>query len=208
MTRTKLFAAATAGIATLGLLGGGLAIAKSSDKDGGERVEAQMLLDAGQSLGQVIAAAEAKAGGKAVSAEFEYEDGAALFEVKTVAGDVVMEFEIDPATGKILKSEKEGFISKMVNDDDDYAGGAIMKTSLAEAIGIAERSAGGKAMEAEFEAAEDGDAAEIEVEIVKPDLSVLKVSVNPDTGAVMATIAGDADEDEDEDDDDKVLVVT
>ena len=47
------------------------------------------------------------AGGKAFEAEPEMEKGKLIFEVELIAGDKVMEVEIDAMTGEVLEVEEE-----------------------------------------------------------------------------------------------------
>jgi len=93
----------TAAITTLVLAGlGGGAFAASAEQN-----DALGINDAGISLTQAIDAAEQHVGGKASEAEYEHEDGRAVFEVEVVKGNEVMDVEIDPANGNVLAAAKD-----------------------------------------------------------------------------------------------------
>jgi uncharacterized membrane protein YkoI len=67
------------------------------------------------------------------------------------------------------------------------------KTSLAQAIAIAEKETGGKAINADF-GSEDG-VTTLEVEVLK-DKNVSKVVVDAETGKVLKVAAADAEDGE------------
>ncbi len=81
----------------------------------GEDDEVEHLPDAKKGLGiskisfaEAIATAIGKVeGGKPLEVEFETEDDKLVIEVELLAGDKIMEVEIDPATGKVLEVEEE-----------------------------------------------------------------------------------------------------
>ena len=63
------------------------------------------------------------------------------------------------------------------------------KTSLGQAIAIAEKETGGKAFDAGFDS-EDGTMT-LEIEVLK-DKNVSKVRIDPDTGKVLKVTVADA----------------
>jgi len=91
-----------AAITTLLLAGlGGAQAAGSTGND------ALGINDAGISLTRAISAAEQQVGGKASQAEFEREDGRAVFEVEVVKGTEVMDVEVDAADGTVLSATQD-----------------------------------------------------------------------------------------------------
>ena len=67
------------------------------------------------------------------------------------------------------------------------------KTSLSQAIAIAEKETGGKAIDAGFDN-EDGTMS-LEIEVLK-DNAVSKVIIDADTGKVVKVAGADSDDDE------------
>ena len=67
------------------------------------------------------------------------------------------------------------------------------KTSLSQAIAIAEKETGGKAIDAGFDN-EDGTMS-LEIEVLK-DNAVSKVIIDADTGKVLKVAAADSEDDE------------
>ncbi|MBK1724585.1 PepSY domain-containing protein [Thiocystis violacea] len=102
----------TAALTTLCLAGFGGAYAAGSDQN-----DALGIKDAGISLTQAISAAEQHVGGKAASAEYEHEDGRWIFEVEVVKGTEVMDVEVDPASGQVLRA-----VSDKADEADREAG--------------------------------------------------------------------------------------
>jgi uncharacterized membrane protein YkoI len=76
-------------------------ISKVLDRD--DRDEFARLADSSTTLVAAIATAEQHAGGKAIEASFEDEDGALLFEVEVSKDNAVHKVMIDSASGKVLK---------------------------------------------------------------------------------------------------------
>ena len=66
--------------------------------------------DGSMEIAVAIAAAEAAGSGTAIEAEFEIEDGMAVYEVEVAGNDTVVEVTVDAATGDVLSIE---------TDDDD-----------------------------------------------------------------------------------------
>jgi uncharacterized membrane protein YkoI len=194
MFRSKLIPVVIAAVMTAG--GSGAAYAAVNGK-GEDAREVQAVLSAKVTAAQAIAAAEQKTGGHAIKISFEDEKAGPLFEVKTITRDKLVEVFIDPATGNVVRTEDEGRIERMFDQDDKAELAKLSKspTSLTAAIAAAEQDTGGKAFNAARED-EDGQA-NFEVEVIK-DKVVHEVKVDVATGKVMTVSAGEGhDEHED-----------
>lgn len=105
------------------------------------------------SLTQAIAQAEKQGKGKAVSAEFDTKDNVGLYQIDIVSGETVTRWDIDASNGKIASADKQTLatwaqqLGAGVKPEELTAS----STSLAQAVGIAEAQAGGKAIEVEVE---------------------------------------------------------
>ena len=76
--------------------------------DEDEQAETDIAAKAKITLSQAIATALKQVpGGKAFEAESERDDDKLIFEIELLAGDKVMEVEIDAMTGKVLEVEEE-----------------------------------------------------------------------------------------------------
>ena len=78
-------------------------------------------------------------------------------------------------------------------DPAEMAKLAAAKTSLSQAIAIAEKETGGKAIDAGFDN-EDGTMS-LEIEVLK-DNNVSKVIIDADTGKVVKVAVADSEDDE------------
>ena len=78
-------------------------ISRVFDREG--RAEAAKLKDAQTTLTGAIAAAEQQAGGKAVEAGYESENGRLQLNVAVAKDNAVRDVKIDSATGKVVKIE-------------------------------------------------------------------------------------------------------
>lgn len=195
MFRSKIFPAAMAAAIAVGAAG--TAFASSGENENDREIAAA--LGAKTSITEAIAAAEQQSGGRAMEVDVEKENGAFLYEVKTVSNDKITEILIDPASGKVLRTDDEGLIARILDreDQDELAKLTASSTTLAAAIATAEQQTGGTAVEASFDG-EDG-ATLFEVEVAK-DNAVHKVRVDSATGKVMkASVAEHEDDDADDD---------
>lgn len=184
MLKRKMILATTA--ATIALRGGGVLAASQSGKSNDEAKEIEAVRAAPVSLPQAIATAEQQSNGRAVSAEAEERGSGVLYQIRTIAGDKVVEFRIDPQTGNVVKTEDE----KVEDDDaDEYAGVGQLQTTLAAAIASAEQATGGKAMEAALDQ-EDGKAL-YQIELAAADGTIQKAYVDAASGQVVKTAAGE-----------------
>ncbi len=126
--------------------------------------------DAKTSLAAGIKAAEDSSKGKAVVAEGELDKDKLVFGVHCLAGDKLMDVDIEGKTGKVVESKEAGkdeARSAKVEDDKDEdditpadAKKCVQamdeaKTTLSAAIKIAEDSVKGKAVMAHCEVAKD-----------------------------------------------------
>lgn len=118
------------------------------------------------SLVQAIEAAEGRSQGRAVEASFDARNGRGHYEVKVLGMDgKLVEHEVDAASGQVTKSESrpvEGFFTRLGPTEIRNA-----RTTLQQAIALAEQKVGGKAAEAEVE--REGDAVRYEVAVVGRD---------------------------------------
>ncbi len=126
-------------------------------------------------LAQAIDTAEQQGQAKAISAEFEEDDGG-QWEIKVIRSDgSLIEHTIDGRTGQIRKSENqrlESIFSRLKPADFQNA-----RTSLKQAIALAEQQGGGRAVEAEIE--RENNTVQYEITVVNGDRSTeLKISAD------------------------------
>ena len=124
-------------------------------------------------LAQAIDTAEQQGQAKAISAEFEEDDGG-QWEIKVIRSDgSLIEHTIDGKTGQIRRSENqrlESIFSRLKPADFQNA-----RTSLKQAIALAEQQGGGRAVEAEIE--RENNTVQYEITVVNGDRSTeLKIS--------------------------------
>jgi len=102
------------------------------------------------SLVQAIASAEARGRGRAIYAGFEVDSKGGHYEVKVLEDDgTFIEHHVDPTSGQVMKSDThpvEGFLIRIKPNDIQN-----LRTTLQQAIILAEHRAGGRAAEAEVE---------------------------------------------------------
>lgn len=73
-----------------------------------DRNDAAVIELARVSLGEAVAAAERQVGGKAVRAEFDVDDGHAVFNVEVEKGGEVSDVTVDAQDGRILQARADG----------------------------------------------------------------------------------------------------
>jgi uncharacterized membrane protein YkoI len=128
--------------------------------------ELQAIRAASVSMAQAIEIVEKQAGGRAISIDFEERDGnePAHYEIKVVSADgKLVEYNIDAMTGAVLKSENqpiERYFTRLKPADIQTA-----KTSLKDAIALAERQAGPDARAIEAEIEREGGTVAYEIEV-------------------------------------------
>lgn len=117
-------------------------------------------------LAQAVESAESRGKGRAVEAKFETRGGAGAYEIKVLGGDgKLVEHRVDGGSGQVTKSEGhpvEGFFSRLRPADVQDA-----RTTLRQAIAIAEQGAGGRAAEAEAE--REGGAVRYRITVANGD---------------------------------------
>lgn len=130
----------------------GLAVAAPSFADS-DVFESKRFETAKVSLLQAIEIAERESKGKAFKAELDIEHGRVVWEIKLLTSLGLLEYEIDTESGRVSKIEDErvrgrlySFIKGVSLKDIDGA-----KSSVAEAIALAERQTSAKAIELEIE---------------------------------------------------------
>lgn len=189
MFRTKLVPATMAAVIALGTAGA--AFASSGEKENANEISA--VLNAKSSISQAVAAAEKQTGGRAMKVDVEHEKGTYLYSIKTVSKDKVSDVFVDPASGKITRTDDEGLIAKVFDKEDqaEFAKLAASPVTLSTAVATAEKETGGKAIEAAFES-EDGKML-FEVEVAK-DKAVQKVTIDAASGTVVKVSAAEAGE--------------
>jgi len=86
----------------------GTALAANDRFDMGDHAEHQAFMSAPISLAMAISAAETETGARAISAEFEEEDGQYIYSVELLdANGQEIEAEIDVVTAQIIKVEAD-----------------------------------------------------------------------------------------------------
>lgn len=193
MFRSKMLPATMAAVIAIGATGA--ALAATGENENGQEMTA--VLGAKTSIAQAIAAAEQQTGGRAMKVDIQKDNGAYLYEVKTVSKDKVAEVFIDPTSGQVVRTEDEGLIAKVFDreDQDEFAKLTGSSATLAAAIATAEQHTSGKAIEASFDN-EDG-TMRFEVEVAK-DNAMHKVMIDSASGKVVKVLpAEDGEHDED-----------
>lgn len=127
-------------------------------------------------LTQAIEAAESKGQGRAVEVDFEVENNIPQYEVKVLGADgKLVEHHVDANTGQVIKSENhpiEGFFKRLKPADMQNA-----RTSLKQAVALAEQKAGGRAVEAEVE--HEANSVQYEITVANGDRTQkVKVDAN------------------------------
>ena len=106
MTKARYIPLALAAAIAAGGVGSALAQNTGQDDTRGEPSELAVLQGAKISLSEAIGIAEKEAGGKAVEAGIDDENGQYAFEVEVLGSSAEQEVLIDPATGKVTKIAK------------------------------------------------------------------------------------------------------
>jgi uncharacterized membrane protein YkoI len=194
MLKRKIILASTAAAIGLGA-GGGVFAASQSGKNGDDEArEIEAVRRAPVSLPQAIATAEKQSKGRAVSAAAEETGSGVLYEITTFAGGKIVEFQIDPQSGNVVKTEDEQVQGE---DADEYAGAGQLTTTLTAAIASAEQATGGKAIEAGLD--DENGKALYEVELAAADGTIHKAHVDAADGIVKTATGEDHDNGEHED---------
>lgn len=143
--------------------------------------DAQALSQAKMSLSEAIETVTKQGNGVVIEAEFEAVKDGGQYEVDVLGAEKLTEYTLDANSGQVTGTEEKTlgkYLTGMKPEDLRNT-----RTSLVEAIAIAEQQTGGKAIEAETERRR-GDNIQHEVKVTKPDGSTDKVAVNAATGQV------------------------
>lgn len=170
MIRRSLWAT---GAAVLFAVAAGGAAAADADK-------LQAMENAKTSLTQAIEKAETEGQGKAIDVEFEATKQGGQYEVKVLSQDKLMNYKIDGASGTVVGSDNEPiekFFTRLKPEEVQAT-----QTTLVQAVGIAEKSAGGRATAAEVE--REAELVQYDVEIIKADGSKQRVRVDGSSGQI------------------------
>jgi uncharacterized membrane protein YkoI len=181
----------------------GLAVAASAEsRNREEHTEIATILAAPTSLGQAIATAEGQAGGRAVTASVEREDGTFFYQIKTIVKSDVTEIQISPSSGKVLKTEADGLIEQLSGwkHRKAFEKASAAPTTLDAAVASAEKRTGGKAIEAAVDTSDDG-AVLYTVEVSR-DGAMQKVTIDGGSGKILRVAAADDRHDDGERDED------
>jgi uncharacterized membrane protein YkoI len=168
--------------AVFALAAGGAAFASAEEHEGGREIAA--VLAARTSAAEAIATAEQRTGGRAMKIDIDGENGAYLYEVTTVSKDTITQVFVDPASGKVMRSEDQGLFARVFDseDQDELAKLVSSSTTLAAAIATAEQQTGGKAIEARVD--DEDDTVMFKVKVAK-DKVVSKVMIDSATGKIV-----------------------
>ncbi|HYD68463.1 PepSY domain-containing protein [Azospirillum sp.] len=164
----------------LALLGAATAALLSSPALAADKEDIQALTQARLSLTQAIEEAGRQGNGRAVDAEFDVENGAARYEVTILGADRLVTYTLDANTGAVVKTDEKTVARYFTRLDPADLQGA--RTTLEQAIGIAEQRLSGKAIEAEVE--RDGDAVRYEVTVAHPDGRTQDIKISGVDGQV------------------------
>lgn len=125
--------------------------------------ETKALASATVSLSQAVEISEKQGLGKSVGVEFDIEKDRAVWEVKVLGASGLQEFKVDAISGQVIKVEDEylrgrlmNFITGMTLKDLE-----AVKTTLAQAVTVAENQTQGKAVKVEVEHERGGIQFEI-----------------------------------------------
>jgi uncharacterized membrane protein YkoI len=136
-------------------------------------------------LTEAIQKAETEGMGKAVDAEIESDgDRQPHYSVEVLSADgkTLTEYQVDAMTGNIAGARKDTFDKVFTRLKPQQIADA--KTSLAEAIGSAERQTGGKAVEAETE--RSGASLRYEIKVAKADGTTQEVMIDGASGKLAS----------------------
>ena len=115
--------------------------------------ETQALLSATVSLPQAVEISEKQGVGKSVGAEFDIEKGRAVWEVKVLSASGLQEFKGDATSGQVIKVEDEHLRGRLTNfvTGMNLKDLEAVKTTLPQAVAMAESQAKGKTVKVQVE---------------------------------------------------------
>ena len=101
------------------------------------------------SVPQIIESVQKEEGGQVIFFRIEREEDNPLqYEMKILKDNKIFEAQVDPKSGKVLKTESKGIFSRFFGDRERQPLQA--KLSLKDAISIVEKQYGGKALQGIF----------------------------------------------------------
>lgn len=159
------------------------------------------LSEAEVSLAEAIAAAEAAVpGATVIEADFDLEDGQAVYDIELYLDGVEHEVHVSPTDASIVEIEQEALDAGDATEAEAAAALVLASPGWAALIAAAEAEVGGIAFEAEA----DGEDGLFEVELLAAD-AIWEVELDGAGAVVDSEIEDDEDweaEEESEDDDD------
>jgi len=137
------------------------------------------------SMNQAITVAEEQGSGQAIDAEYTPKSGSAgIYDVKvlTMDGKKLLDFNINPENGRVLKATREraGKVFTRIKPKDLQNA----QTPLKGAIKTAEAQTGGKAVRADTD--RKGDTVRYTVKVVMADGKTQTINVNGADGKVAS----------------------
>ena len=115
--------------------------------------ESKALAGATVSLSQAVDIGEKQGLGKSVGVEFDIEKDRALWEVKILNSSGLQEFKVDAISGQVIKVEDEHLRGRLMNFITGMSLKDLeaVKTTLAQAVVVAENQTQGKAVKVQVE---------------------------------------------------------
>jgi len=149
----------------------------------GSARESEMLSHARVSMNQAITVAEEQGRGQAIDAEYTPKgDAMGVYDVKVLStdGKKLLDFNINPENGRVLKATREraGKLFTRIKPDDLQKA----QTPLKGAIKAAEAQTGGKAVMADTD--RHGDSVRYTVKVAMTDGTSQTIKVNGADGKV------------------------
>lgn len=126
--------------AIIALGAAGLAFAHEHDGENSQRMAAALAAET--TLTQAVTSPEQQSGDCVFRIKFENHDGTYEYAVNVITkDDKLSEISLDPTTGKTLRIETEGLISRVFDGEDREAVAELTgaQTTLTGAIAVAER---------------------------------------------------------------------
>lgn len=159
-------------------------LAVSMAHAGTAKGDLEALHSAKLSMTDAIHMAEQKGNGTAIDAEIDTDDGSAVYTVEVLSrdGKKLTEYKLDARTGQLREADNEPFQKVFTRLKPQELANA--QTSLATAIGSAERQTGGKVIEAETE--KDGKQVRYDLKLAQADGSTHEMKIDGSTGKVAS----------------------
>jgi uncharacterized membrane protein YkoI len=201
MSRLKITCGAVT--AALALAAGGAARADRGEHGEHKRGKVAAAQAAKVPLSDAIAIAERASGGRVAKIEIDSEHGTSAYEIKTLSNEGKAKLLVDTTTGTVLRNERK---SASQQDRAALTRLASSRTTLAQAVQVAERQGAGKAVAAGLEDEEEHkDGAKVYEVDVAANGAVQRVWVDMANGQVVASPSADKEHehhDDGEEDDD------